>query len=65
VDWSGWRWVTFDLSDLANAGHWGGANDGVPQGNLLLDTPLLLDSGRRKTAGRIYFAGVAAVYEAR
>lgn len=62
LDWSGWRWVTFDLRDLANAGHWGGADDGVVKGNLTLDTALLLDAGRRKTAGRIYFAGVAAVY---
>jgi len=62
LDWSGWRWVTFDLQDLASAGHWGGADDGVARGDLTLDTPLLLDSGKRKTAGRIYFVGLTAIY---
>jgi hypothetical protein len=62
LDWTGWRWVTFDLNGLPNAAHWGGANDGAPQGSLILDTALLLDSGKRKTAGRIYFTGVTAVY---
>jgi polysaccharide biosynthesis protein PslG len=57
LTWTGWRWVTFDLADLKNAGHWGGANDGVSRGALRLDTLLLVDGSRKKTAGTIYFAG--------
>jgi hypothetical protein len=63
LDWKGWRWVEFDLEDLSKAGHWGGANDGVLKGNLTLDTLLLVDMNRRKTSGRIYFTGPAAVYK--
>lgn len=57
LTWTGWRWVTFDLADLKHAGHWGGANDGVAQGALRLDTLLLVDGSRKKTAGTLYFAG--------
>jgi hypothetical protein len=63
VSWTGWRWVTFDLQRLDQAGHWGGANDGVVKGELTLETPLLLDSTRRPTTGRIYFAGLTAIYQ--
>jgi len=62
LNWTGWRWVTFDLEDLGSAGHWGGANDGVVNGSLTLDTPLLLDGTRRKSAGRIYFCGLTTIY---
>jgi hypothetical protein len=62
LNWTGWRWVTFDLEHLDQAGHWGGANDGVVKGNLTIETPLLIDSTRRKFAGRIYFTGLTAVY---
>ena len=62
LNWSGWRWVTFDLEHLVEAGHWGGANDGVVKGDLSLETPLLLDGTRHKTSGRIYFAGFTALY---
>jgi hypothetical protein len=62
LDWAGWRWVTYDLTNFASASHWGGADDGVARGNLSLDTALLLDSVKRKTSGRIYFTGVAAIY---
>ena len=51
-----------DLRNLSHAGHWGGANDGVPQDKLTLDTALLIDSARRKTSGRVYFASLAALY---
>ncbi|MBN2506635.1 MAG: cellulase family glycosylhydrolase [Verrucomicrobia bacterium] len=61
LDWAGWRWVEFDLADLKAAGHWGGANDGVARGVLRLDTWLLVDGTRGKTAGRIWFAGPASV----
>jgi hypothetical protein len=61
LNWVGWRWVLFDLEHLANAGHWGGANDGMVKGDLTLDTPLLLDSTRNKHSGRIYFTGLTAL----
>jgi hypothetical protein len=61
VDWSGWRWVTFDLADLSQAGHWGGANDGKVHGELRLDCPLLLDSGSRQTSGAICFTGLSVI----
>lgn len=62
LTWTGWRWVEFDLADLKAAGHWGGANDGVARGALRLDTLLLVDGTRKKTAGTIYFAGPRLVY---
>jgi hypothetical protein len=62
LNWSGWRWVTFDLEHLEHAGHWGGANDGMVKGELTLETPLLLDGTRRKTRGKIWFAGLMVVY---
>jgi hypothetical protein len=58
LDWTGWRWITFDLAKLDHAGHWGGPNDGVPHGDLRLDCPLLLDGASRKTSGAIHFAGL-------
>jgi hypothetical protein len=64
LDWKGWRWVEFDLTDLSKVGHWGGANDGVQKGNLTVDTVLLVDMNRRKTSGRLYFTGAAAVFKA-
>ncbi|MBI5385203.1 MAG: cellulase family glycosylhydrolase [Verrucomicrobia bacterium] len=62
LNWTGWRWVTFDLTDLRHAGHWGGANDGVVHGALRLDTLLLVDGSSKKTSGTIFFAGPALVY---
>ena len=62
LDWTGWRWVTFDLADLRHAGHWGGANDGVAHGALRLDTLLLVDGPRHATQGTIYLAGPALSY---
>jgi hypothetical protein len=63
LDWLGWRWVTFDLTDLKHAGHWGGPDDGAVHGTLRLDTLLLVDSARKKTAGILYFAGPTAIYD--
>jgi hypothetical protein len=57
LDWTGWRWVEFDLKNLKSGGHWGGANDGVPRGWLRLDTLLLVDSTREPTSGTLHFAG--------
>ena len=62
LDWQGWRWVEFDLADLAQAGHWGGADDGIAKGGLRLDTVLLVDSSSRKTSGTIHFAGPVLIY---
>ena len=61
LDWTGWRWVTFDLTGLEQTGHWGGADDGRVHGGLLLDTVLLVDSTRRKTSGTIYFSAPTLV----
>ena len=58
LTWQGWRWVTFDLTDLKHAGHWGGADDGVPHGEFKLDCPLLLDGSRNETQGTIWFTGM-------
>lgn len=55
LDWREWRWVTFDLQNWGDYGHWGGANDGVVRGPLRFDTPLLIDGTRTKCAGTIYF----------
>jgi hypothetical protein len=60
IDWTGWRWVTLDLS-FRRASHWGGANDGVVHGELRWDCPLLLDGLRRKTAGTVWFAGLTVM----
>ncbi len=54
--------MTFDLTRLHREGHWGGANDGVVHGALRVDTVLLVDGGRKKTAGTIYFAGPTVIY---
>jgi hypothetical protein len=64
LDWTGWRWVEFDLADWSKAGHWGGANDGVPQHPLRLDTLLLVDGPRAPTAGTVYFAGPTLISSA-
>lgn len=61
IEWTGWRWVTLDLSGLRHAGHWGGANDGIIHGALRWDCPLLLDGHRRKAAGTVWFAGLRLV----
>ena len=62
LDWSGWRWVTFDLANLDQAGHWGGADDGRVRDGLRLDTVLLVDSTRKKTSGTIYFAAPTLIH---
>ena len=55
VNWTGWRWVAFDLKDLRQAGHWGGPNDGRVHGGLRLDCALLVDGSNHQTAGSLYF----------
>lgn len=62
LDWTGWRWVTIELGDFKHATHWGGANNGIPQGDLLLDCPLLLDPVRRKISGKISFTLPTLLY---
>jgi hypothetical protein len=62
LDWSDWRWIEFDLTQLKQAGHWGGANDGVPHGALHMDTLLVLDSRRSQSSGTVRFCGPAWIY---
>jgi polysaccharide biosynthesis protein PslG len=64
LTWTGWRWVTFDLADMKHAGHWGGPDDGAVHGALQIDTLLLVDGTRQKTAGTVCFAGPAFLYAA-
>lgn len=63
IDWTGWRWIEFDIKNLEKAGYWGGTNDGIRRGNLRLDTLLILDSSSKKTKGRIMFWGFAFIYD--
>ena len=61
LDWTGWRYVTFDLTGR-HAGHWGGANDGAVHYPIHLDTLLLIDSPEQKPIrGTIYVEGVTLV----
>jgi len=62
MDWAGWRWIKFDLSNLSSAGHWGGANDGVVHGKIKIDTYLIVDGTQKKTSGKIYFGGFYFIY---
>lgn len=62
IDWTGWRWVKFDLSNLSTTGHWGGANDGVVHGKTKIDTYLIIDGTQKKTSGKIYFGGFHFIY---
>ena len=56
MHWKGWRYVVFPL-DGAEAGHWGGANDGKLHYPIHWDALLLIDSaGHHKTQGEIYIA---------
>jgi len=49
--------VLFPLDD-PRAGHWGGANDGLPHYPLRWNTLLLIDSAdRHQTQGEIYLSG--------
>ena len=59
LDWTGWRWVEFDLADLKQAGHWGGADDGVARA-MQLAFQLAIDAdgaGTLDGAGNLDFAG--------
>ncbi len=59
----GWRYVTFAM-DGTEAGHWGGANDGVVHYPIRWDTLFLLDSARQqRTQGTIHLAGPMVVYD--
>ena len=63
INWKGWKLVTFAL-DGTNAGHWGGANDGIVHGSLAWDSVFLLDSANRTAqSGEIYLANPTLVYE--
>jgi len=62
VDFSGWQWVTFDLTKLNRTYHWGGANDGQVHGELALDAFIVEKDDHKKASGTICFAGPALVY---
>lgn len=62
VDWTGWRWVEFDVANLKKVTFWGGANDGQMHGALRISTLLLVDPVRAKTAGTLWFAGPALIF---
>ncbi len=61
VNFTGWRYVSFPLS-AANAGHWGGSNDGMVHGPIHWDTLLLVDSpGGRGGRGTVHITGLTLV----
>jgi hypothetical protein len=47
VTWTGWKWITMPL-DGADAGHWGGANDGAIHYPIQWESPMLIDGMRLK-----------------
>ncbi len=47
VTWTGWKWITIPL-DGSDAGHWGGANDGVIHYPIQWESPILVDGMRLK-----------------
>jgi hypothetical protein len=58
VSWKGWRYVTFSLLG-DQAGHWGGADDGIVHPPIRFDTLFLVDSpGGRGGRGKLYVAGL-------
>jgi len=63
IAWKGWRYVTFPL-DGSGAGHWGGANDGVPHYPVRWDTLFLLDNAEqsRPTQGEVFIASPTLVF---
>lgn len=69
LDWTGWRFVTFalTLANRSNAGHWGGANDGVIHYPIHIENLFLLDSagGAKKTRGSLSLGRPSVIYAAR
>jgi hypothetical protein len=56
LDFTGWRYITFDLHEKA-IGHWGGKQDGIPHPPLKLDALFLIDSAdRQATRGKVHIA---------
>jgi hypothetical protein len=47
ITWTGWKWITMPL-DGTDAGHWGGANDGVIHYPIEWESPMLIDGMRLK-----------------
>lgn len=63
LEFTDWRYVEFPM-DGSNAGHWGGAADGVVHSPIRLETILLLDSASRQaTSGTVYVASPALIYD--
>ena len=48
LNWTGWRWITMPLTG-EEAGHWGGANDGVVHYPVRLDSLVVIDNAKVKT----------------
>jgi hypothetical protein len=64
VNWTGWRWITLPLSGQ-DAGHWGGANDGVVHYPIQWETVLLIDNMKHKIDQplKIQAGGFAVEYD--
>ena len=64
LSWRGWRYVQLPLNG-DQAGHWGGADDGVVHYPIRWDSIGLIDSARRKKcAGTIYLSRPTLIYDA-
>lgn len=63
LSFTGWRWVSAPL-DGAEAGRWGGANDGVVHYPIRWDCPLLIDSNQKSAGDQhtVWFTGLALGY---
>jgi hypothetical protein len=63
VNWTGWKWITMAL-DGQDAGHWGGAKDGVIHYPIRWDSMLVVDNAKEKVDQRLtlQMAGMAVGY---
>jgi hypothetical protein len=61
IDWKGWRFVTFNLSQPET--HWGGSNDGVVHYPIEFENLLLLDSKEKyDIKGAVYMTSPVIIY---
>jgi hypothetical protein len=62
ITWKGWRFVRFPM-DGREAGHWGGANDGIVHYPIRWDSLFLIDSVRRESASsEVWLTGPVLAY---
>jgi hypothetical protein len=60
----GWHALTIPLDGQGNAGHWGGADDGVPHPPLAWEGLILIDSARRNAhQGEVWLASPYYVFD--